>query len=69
MKEYLFLHDFVKEGIVTGDIRDYSEDMIIAMFYQSSRTVVNLIFDSEPQDKNKVIEDGFQILWDGLAQK
>ena len=69
MKEYVFLHDLVKEGIVTGEIRDYSEELVIAMFYQASRTVVNFILDSEPHNKNKVIEDGFQIVWSGLAKK
>lgn len=69
MKEYVFLHDLVKEGIANGEIRDYSGELTIAMFYQASRTVVNFILDSEPQDKNKVIEDGFQIMWEGLANK
>lgn len=69
MKEYVFLHDLVKEGIANGDIRDYSEELTIAMFYQSSRTVVNFILDSEPHDKNKVIEDGFKIVWEGLEKK
>lgn len=68
-KEYVFLHDLVKEGIENGDIRDYSAELVIAMFYQSSRTVVNLILDSEPQDTDKVIEDGFQVIWEGLARK
>lgn len=69
MKEYIFLHDLVKEGTENGDIRDYSAELVIAMFYQSSRTVVNLILDSEPLDKEKVIEDGFQVIWEGLAKK
>ena len=69
MKEYVFLHDLVKEGIANGDIKDYSAELIIAMFYQSSRTVVNFILDSEPQDKDKVIEYGFQIIWSGMAKK
>lgn len=69
MKEYVFLHDLVNEGIANGAINDYSAELVIAMFYHSSRTVVNFILDSEPQDKNKVIEDGFQIIWDGLAKK
>lgn len=69
MKEYIFLHDLVKEGIADGDIRDFSEELVIAMFYQSSRTVVNCILDFEPHDKNKVIEDGFQIVWEGLKKK
>jgi len=68
MKEYLFLHDLVNEGIKTEEIRDFPEDLTISMFYQGSRTVVNLILDSNQlQDKNKFIEDGFQIIWKGLA--
>jgi AcrR family transcriptional regulator len=69
MKEYVFLHDLVKEGIVTEEIRDFSAELTIAMFYQASRTVVNLILDSDPQDKNEFIKDGFQIIWEGLAKK
>ena len=68
MKEYVFLHDLVNEGIKIGVIRDFSEQLTIAMFYQASRTVVNLILDSDSsQDENKFIEDGFQIIWKGLA--
>lgn len=43
--------------------------MITSMFYQSSRTIVNFILYSEPQDKNKAIEDGFEVIWGGLAKK
>lgn len=69
MKEYIFLHDLVNEGIKTGEIREFPEELVIAMFYQSSRTVVNLILDSNlSQGKNKFIEDGFQIIWSGLAK-
>ena len=69
MKEYVFLHNLVNEGIITGEIRDFSADLTITMFYHASRTVVNLILDSDSsQDKNKFIEDGFQIIWRGLAK-
>jgi len=68
MKEYVFLHELVSEGVKTGEIRSFPEDMIISMFYQGNRTVVNLILDSNQlQNKNKFIEDGFQIIWKGLA--
>ncbi len=67
MKEYVFLHKLVDEGIETGEIRDFSAELTISMFYQGSRAVVNLILDSDPsQDENKIIEDGFQIIWRGL---
>ena len=69
MKEYVFLHDLVNQGIKTGVIRDFSAELTIAMFYQTSRVVVNLILDSDSsQNKNKFIEDGFQIIWEGLAE-
>ena len=69
MKEYVFLHDLVNEGIKTGVIRDFSEELVISMFYQASRTVVNLILDSDSsQDENRFLEDGFQIIWKGLAK-
>ena len=70
MKEYVFLHKLVDEGRRKGEIRDFSAELIIAMFYQGSRAVVNLILDSDPsKDENKVLEDGFQIIWSGLAKK
>ena len=69
MKEYIFLHKLMEEGIIKGEIRGFSAALIIAMFYQGSRAVVNLILDSDPpQDENKVLEDGFQIIWRGLAK-
>lgn len=70
MKEYVFLHKLVDEGIREGEIRDFSAELTIAMFYQSSRTVVNFILDSDSSlDENKILEDGFQIIWRGLANK
>lgn len=68
MKEYVFLHKLVDEGIKTEEIRDFSAELVIAMFYQGSRAVVNFILDSDPSlDENKIIEDGFQIIWRGLG--
>lgn len=70
MKEYVFLHNLVDEGIKSGETREFSAELVIAMFYQGSRTVVNFILDSDSSlDKNKVLEDGFQIIWKGLAKE
>jgi AcrR family transcriptional regulator len=69
MKEYVFLHNLMNEGIKRGEIKDFSPELTIAMFYQGSRAVVNLILNSDPsKDKNELIEDGFQIIWRGLAK-
>lgn len=67
-KEYVFLNDLVKEGITNGDIKDYSVELVTSMFYQSSRTVVNLILESEPPNKDAIIEEGFQVILKGLAK-
>ena len=69
IKEYVFSHDLVNQGIKTGVIRDFPAELTIAMFYQASRMVVNLILDSDSsQNKNKFIEDGFKTIWEGLAK-
>jgi hypothetical protein len=58
MKEYAFLHKLVNEGTKIGDLKDFSPELTITMFYQESRAVVNLILDSnQSQDKNKLIEN------------
>jgi len=70
MKEYIFLHNLVNEGIKTGEIKDFSPELTIAMFYQGSRAVVSLTLDSNVAlDKDKLIEKGFQIIWNGLTNK
>ena len=69
IKEYIFLHNLVNEGIRSGEIRAFSPELTIMMFYQGSRAVVSLILDSDSsKDKNELIEDGFQIIWKGLAK-
>ncbi|WAI01547.1 TetR/AcrR family transcriptional regulator [Methanogenium organophilum] len=67
-KEYVFLNELVKEGITNEDLRDYPIILVTSMLYQSNRTVVNLILESKPQNTDEIIEDGFQIIWDGLAK-
>ena len=70
MKEYIFLHNLVNEGIKTGEIKDFSPELTIAMFYQGNRAVVSLILDSNVAlDKDRLIEKGFQIIWNGLTNK
>ena len=46
MKEYIFLHNLVNEGIKMGEIKDFSTELTIAMFHQGSRAVISLILDS-----------------------
>jgi AcrR family transcriptional regulator len=70
MKEYFFLHNFVNEGIKSGEIKNFSPELTITMFYQGSRAVVGLILDSNvASDKDELVEKGFQIIWNGLIKE
>jgi len=68
MEEYVFFHDLVMEGLANGELGDYPAEMITTMFYQSSRTIVDYILYSEPQDRDIAIENGFQVVWSGLTR-
>lgn len=67
-KEYVFLFDLVREGLANGDIKNYPGALVASMLYESNRTVVNLILELKPQNVDEIIEDGFQIIWGGLAK-
>ena len=67
MKGYVFLHELMREGIATEEIGDFPVELVISLFYHSGRTVVNLILDSDPREKDRLMEDGFKIIWNGLA--
>ncbi|MBA2864372.1 TetR/AcrR family transcriptional regulator [Methanococcus maripaludis] len=69
MKEYVFLHTLVEEGLNEGHIKELPSELVMAMFYQNSRIVVEVIsgYDSS-KDENKLIDDGFEIIWNGLTR-
>jgi len=69
VKEFVFLHKLVNEGIKTGEIQESSPELTISMFYQGSRVVVNLILNSDlSKDENELTDNGFQIIWRGLTK-
>jgi hypothetical protein len=44
-------------------------ELVIAMFYQNSRTVVQVISSyGLSKDKNKIIDEGFEVIWTGLSK-
>ncbi len=68
MKEYEFMRALAEEGFGNGETGNYSMELAMMIFYQSSRAVVSLILDSGSlQDMDEIIEEGFKILWKGLA--
>lgn len=67
MKEYEFMLVLVEN--VFGKGKDYSMELSMAIFYQSSRAVVELILNAGLQDNmDGIIEDGFQMLWGAWLQ-
>ena len=69
MKEYEFIRALVEEGFRNGEIGNYSMELAMMILYQSSRAVVSLILDTgHLQDTDEIIEEGFEILWRGLAK-
>lgn len=69
MKEYVFLHSLVEEGLKEGYIKELPSQLVIAMFYQNSRTLVEVISACGPScNENKFIDDGFEIVWNGLSK-
>ena len=68
MKEYEFMRALAEEGFGNGKNGNYSMELAMTIFYQSSRAVVSFILDSgRIEDMDEIIEEGFQILWKGLA--
>ncbi|AKB25047.1 Transcriptional regulator, TetR family [Methanosarcina sp. MTP4] len=68
MKEYESIRALAEEGFRNGKTGNYSMELAMMIFYQSSRAVVSLVLDSRSSlDMDEIIEEGFQILWKGLA--
>ncbi|MCS3901881.1 TetR/AcrR family transcriptional regulator [Methanococcus voltae] len=68
MKEYVFLHTLIESGIKNGYVKELPSELVIAMFYQNSRTVVEVINNvGSSKNESKLIEDGFEIIWNGFS--
>lgn len=68
MKEYEFIRNLVEDGFKNSKISADSMELNMAIFYQSSRAVVELILSTNSHDKmDEIIENGFQLIWRGMA--
>ncbi|WP_406661625.1 TetR/AcrR family transcriptional regulator [Methanolobus sp. ZRKC3] len=67
-KEYEFIRTLIDEGFRSEKTKDHSMELTMAIFYQSSRAVVELILNTgRLENIDDIIEDGFQLLWRGMA--
>ncbi|MBM7408836.1 TetR/AcrR family transcriptional regulator [Methanococcus maripaludis] len=69
MKEYFTIHKLIEDGVTDGAVKNLPLKLVIAMFYQNSRTVVQVISGyGLSKDKNKIINEGFEVIWTGLSK-
>ncbi|MBA2846669.1 AcrR family transcriptional regulator [Methanococcus maripaludis] len=69
MKEYFTIHKLIEDGVTDGAVKNLPLKLVIAMFYQNSRTVVQVISSyGLSKDKNKIIDEGFEVIWAGLSK-
>ncbi|MBA2850815.1 AcrR family transcriptional regulator [Methanococcus maripaludis] len=69
MKEYFTIHKLIEDGVTAGAVKKLPLELVIAMFYQNSRTVVQVISSyGLSKDKNKIIDEGFEVIWTGLSK-
>lgn len=69
MKEYFTIHKLIEDGVTAGTVKKLPLELVIAMFYQNSRTVVQVISSyGLSKDKNKIIDEGFEVIWAGLSK-
>ncbi|MDK2928552.1 MAG: hypothetical protein PWP73_138 [Methanococcus sp.] len=69
MKEYFTIHKLIEDGVTDGAVKNLPLKLVIAMFYQNSRTVVQVISGyGLSKDKNKIINEGFEVVWTGLSK-
>jgi len=69
MKEYFTIHKLIEDGVTAGTVKKLPLELVIAMFYQNSRTLVDVISACGPScNENKFIDDGFEIVWNGLVK-
>ena len=70
MKEYIFLHNLVNEGIKTGEIKGLFPRIDHNDVLSGQQGIVSLILDSNVAlDKDRLYREGFQIIWNGLTNK
>lgn len=70
LKEYTFFRDVVREGMEEGQMKEFPQDLIMSILFDSGKTVVRLILNSPgTQDKEQLIENSFQLIWGGLAKE
>jgi AcrR family transcriptional regulator len=68
MSHFLFLQDLVQEGIRDGAIRDLDPPLLFCMLASSlSGLVARVSMTDDPKERERIIGQGLDIVWNGLA--
>jgi len=67
MSHFLFLQDLVQEGISRGEIKDLDPPLLFCMLASSlSGLVARVSMTEDPAERVAIIEQGLDIVWNGL---
>jgi AcrR family transcriptional regulator len=67
MSHFLFLQDIVQEGIREGGIRNLDPPLLFCMMASSlSGLVARVSMTEDPEERDMIIEQGLDIVWNGL---
>jgi hypothetical protein len=67
MSHFLFLQDLVQEGIREGAIRDFDPSLIFCMMASAlSGLITRASATDDPSERNALIEQGLDYVWNGL---
>jgi AcrR family transcriptional regulator len=65
-----YYYEAIQRGLGEGSIKPYPVELIGSMLYQSIVAVIDLInAASDPEQREKYIQLGFGIFWDGIKTK
>jgi AcrR family transcriptional regulator len=66
-KYFSFYYETIQKGLAEGSIKPYPIDLIGGFLYQDIIAVMNHIrLQSDPDSVDEAIQQGFELLWDGI---
>ena len=69
-KNFLFYYETIQKGLAEGSLKPYPIDLIGGFLYQGIVVVMNYLrMQPDPVKQETIIQQGFEIFWDGISAK